>query len=284
MVRTILPLLLAGVLLASGVARAGDDVQGLLDRVLAAYGGAERLQKVKGYRAEGAVQAKIRGATATTTRLFARPGDFRVDVAYVDYTEVRVVLGGKGWRTAQQGIVEVTGPMYDSMALQAARSAIPWILVDNRGKLRPAPAETVDGAALPGFELTLSDSMTLRAWVDPETNLVRKSQSVLASLEMNMEFSTVYADYRPVDGVMFPFREENFAGAAQTGSTILSRFVVDPPEAIEVPASAPMSSPGPLAPGAPNPHGNTNPHAGQGSDPHSANPHSGAAPAIPLPQ
>lgn len=227
------------VCLARDRSAAATDPGTLLDAVVKAYGGADKLQAVKGYKMEGEVQAKIRGSTATTTRTFARPGDLRVDLAYPDHTEVRVMKGGKGWRTGQNGIAEATGPMLDSMSLQAARAAIPWVLQENRSKLKAASTATVDGKELEGLEVALAPTMTLRAWVDPATHYVRKSQSVIASPEINMEFSTIYSDYRRVDGVTFAFHEDNFAGNAQTSSTVITRVTLNPTEAIEVPAFDP---------------------------------------------
>lgn len=271
--RLLASVVLLGAVLAPLAAHAGKadakaDPAALLDAVVKAYGGVERLGKVVGYRMEGAVTATIRGSTATTTRLFRRPDQLRVDLVYPDFTEVRVVKEGRGWRTAQTGIAEVTGPMLDSMALQAARSAIPWVLMDHRAALVPAEPADVDGAKLPGLEVTLSPTTTLRAWVDPATHRVLKTQSVLASPQMSMDFSTLYADFRPVDGVLFAFREENFAGTSKTGSTVITKVVLDPPEAVEVPPFDPSTVPptgNPHAPGG-NPHGGGapggNPHAG----------------------
>lgn len=269
-------LLLGAIALPLASARAGSssttDPIALLDEVLAAYGGADRLEKVKGYRMEGAMQAKTRGATATTTRVFGRPGDFRVDLRYPDFTEVRVVKGGQGWRSGASGINEVKGPMLDSMALQAARAAIPWVLQEHRAKLRPAAPADVEGQELPGVEIALSDALTLRAWVDPKTSMVVRTQSVMASLEMSMEFSTVYSDWRPVDGLVFAFHEENFAGTTHTGSTFITSVTLDPPGGVEVPAFDPSMAP-PVSPGATNPH-----VPGGGGN----NPHGGANPKIPL--
>jgi len=238
--RLLLHLLLMATLLvrlAGARSAAVTDPGALLDAVLKAHGGADKLEAVKGYKMEGSVEAKIRGSIAATTRLFARPGNLRVDLAYPDHTEIRVVKDGKGWRTSQNGIAETTGPMLDSMSLQAARAAIPWVLRDNRSKLKAAAPVTVEGKELEGLELALGPTTTLRAWVDPVTHYVRRSQSVIASPQMNMEFSTIYSDYRSVDGVTFAFHEDNFAGDAPTGSTVITKVTLNPTEAIEVPGS-----------------------------------------------
>jgi hypothetical protein len=238
--RLLLPLVLMATLLvrlAGARSAAVTDPGALLDAVLKAYGGADKLQAVRGYKMEGSVEAKMRGSSAATTRLFARPGNLRVDLAYPDLTEIRVVKDGKGWRTSQNGIAEATGPMLDSMSLQAARAAIPWVLRDNRSKLKAAAPVTMDGKELEGLEVALGPTMILRAWVDPATHYVRRSQSVIASAQMNMEFSTIYSDYRSVDGVIFAFHEENFAGHTPTGSTAITTVTLNPVEAIEVPGS-----------------------------------------------
>jgi hypothetical protein len=46
---------------------------------------------------------------------------------------------------------------------------------------------------------------------------------------MKTNFATDYADFRTVDGVLFPFREANFASNQSTGETVLTKIVVNPP-------------------------------------------------------
>jgi hypothetical protein len=45
---------------------------------------------------------------------------------------------------------------------------------------------------------------------------------------MSTNFATDYADFRLVDGVLFPFREANFASNQSTGETVITKIAVNP--------------------------------------------------------
>ena len=46
---------------------------------------------------------------------------------------------------------------------------------------------------------------------------------------MKTNFATDYADFRTVDGVLFAFREGNFASNQSTGDTVITRVTINPP-------------------------------------------------------
>jgi hypothetical protein len=54
---------------------------------------------------------------------------------------------------------------------------------------------------------------------------------------MPLEFVTTYSDFRKVDGVLVPFREENWANGQTTGETVLRK--VEFPKALPPAAFAP---------------------------------------------
>ena len=47
---------------------------------------------------------------------------------------------------------------------------------------------------------------------------------------MKMEFATDYGDFRPVSGVLVPFREESFAAGQHTASLAVDTVFVNPTE------------------------------------------------------
>jgi hypothetical protein len=53
---------------------------------------------------------------------------------------------------------------------------------------------------------------------------------------MPIPFRTTFADYREVNGVLFPFHEENYASGRHTGTTSVTKIVVNPAAAqLELP-------------------------------------------------
>jgi len=205
-----------------------QDVRELVERVLDAYGGRAALDRVKAYRAEGRVVAVMQGREGPTTRLFQRPNRLRIELRYAVEPELRIVAGARGWRGSEDGVEPASGPMLDAMILQAARAAVPWILMEHAAEARRIEPREHRGRQLVGLEIPLGGGMTLRLWIDPSTRRVEVSQGTLAHHGMGTAFETAYGDFRMVDGVLFAFREENYASGAHTGYTAIERVVLNP--------------------------------------------------------
>jgi hypothetical protein len=199
----------------------------LIDSVLAAHGGKAALGKVKAYRMEGTVSSVMRG-TGALVRTFARPDRLKITLDYPNHPETRILDGGKGWRSDGKGnMAAAEGFLLTSMVLQAARADLPWLLDERRGKLTMiAP---MDGGKLQGLEIPLGAGLTLTVFVDTATGRIVRSAGVLDAPEMKTNFATDYSDFRMVDGVLFSFKEANFASNQFTGDTVITRVTVNPP-------------------------------------------------------
>ena len=199
----------------------------LVDTVLKAYGGKAALDKVKAYRMEGTVASVMRGSGALA-RTFARPDRLKIALDYPDHPETRILDGRKGWRSDGKGNMNpVEDFLLTSMVLQAARADLPWLLDEKRATLKLlAP---MDGGKLQGLEIPLGEGLTLTVYVETASGRLVRSSGVLSTKEMKTNFATDYSDFRTVDGVLFSFREANFASNQSTGDTVITRVVVNPP-------------------------------------------------------
>jgi hypothetical protein len=204
------------------------DAGVMIDRVIAAHGGAEALSAVTGYRMVGELRAVGRSAPIETRREFARPNRLRVEIAYPDAPELRLLDGANGWRKRSGSVQPVSGMLLAAMILQAARADLPWILDARRDSVRVVGPVPRDGRSLVGLEFALGPTMLFRAYVDPETDRVVESLGILLAEGRQVHFVTTYADFRAVEGVVFPFAEENFASGVHTGSTRLLTVEVNP--------------------------------------------------------
>ena len=206
------------------------DAATVIARVIEAYGGRARLEKVKSYRIEGTLTAVRRGnLTVPTSRDFARPSRLRIEIHYPGHPEIRVLDGARGWRTDEQGVTgEATGPFLEAMILQTARAHVPWILAGAADKARRIEPMEHKGTQLIGLEFPLSSILTFRAYVHPSTWRVEISQGLLAHGGMTTHFETYYEDFRTVEGVLFAFREENYASGAHTGWTNVEKVILNP--------------------------------------------------------
>lgn len=219
-------LAVAAVLFAHGL-RAGTPADTLVDQVLKAYGGKEALARVNAYRMEGSVTSVMRGSGALV-RTFSRPDRLRIALDYPGHPELRILDGRRGWRSdGKGGTPAAEGFLLTSMALQAARANLPWLLDERRATLKLlAP---MDGGKLQGVEIGIGEGLTLTVYVETATGRIVRTSGVLATAAMKTNFATTYSDFREVDGVLFPFREGNSASNQSTGDTVITGVVVNPP-------------------------------------------------------
>ncbi len=228
-------MLLAAAAPAASVATAAEaapaSLAPLVAKVLQAYGGREALQRARAVRQEGTVTSSLRGSAGHLLRLYQRPGSLRVEIAYPGHApEVRVVSGG---RVGQGGYGdrdgrEVTGtPMHAAMVLQAARMALPLSLAEEGAQVVDLGTVERGGKSLRALGLAVEKGIQVVTEIDPSTGLVLRSEGAMPGPGgTRIEFATEYADFRRVGGVLFPFREENWARGQHTGATVLSRIEV----------------------------------------------------------
>ena len=74
------------------------------------------------------------------------------------------------------------------------------------------------------LEVAIAPAMTVTMEIDPKTNRVLRSVSKAEGIE----FATTYSDFKSVDGLLFPFSEENFANGTKTATTTLTKVEVNP--------------------------------------------------------
>jgi hypothetical protein len=229
--RSLLPLLAVCICLLAGaplraVEPTATNPAALIERVLGAYGGKAALAKVKAYRMEGTVTSVMRGNGALV-RTFARPDRLKITLDYPNHPEARILDGGKGWRSDGTGnMAPAEGFLLTSMVLQAARADLPWLLEEKRAAIKLlAP---MDGGKLQGLEIPLGAGLTLTIYAEAATGRIVRTAGVLEAPGMKTNFATDYSDFRAIDGVLFSFREANFASNQSTGETVITKVTLNP--------------------------------------------------------
>jgi hypothetical protein len=218
-----LTILAALVFAASAHAQSLDDV---VSNVMKEYGGTPAWQKVTSLRETGTVVPMMRKGDGKVIRFWQKPDKLRFDVTYPTDHEVRVVDGDKGTRNDK----EVTGPSLDAMKLQAARLALPLLLVERRATVHDLG--TKDGIRT--IEIPLPGSLTLTVTIDQKTWHILRSSGKTGELE----FVVDYSDFRRVDGLLFPFAEAGMAQGTPTANTKLDAIEINAPP----PAAAKLST------------------------------------------
>jgi hypothetical protein len=155
-------------------------------------------------------------------RLFARPLKLRVEIGdHPGSNEVRLFDGARGWRNGKPA----AGPASDAMLLQALRLDLPFQLLTHRKSVVEKEPMNYAGKHVRVLELSLTNGLSLTARVDPQTGYILYSAGLSANGPGGpMSFETAYDDFRPVQGVLFAFKETNFAGGVKTADTTLAKI------------------------------------------------------------
>ena len=192
------------------MAALNQSPESLVQKVVDAYGGAAAWRKVASFRETGKVTSAMRSGEGKLDREWQAPDKLRVEIVYPSHTEVRVVDGDRGTQNGK----EATGMGLDAMRLQAARLAIPILMVEKKAALKSAGPNSI--------EIPASGDLTVTIDVDPATGHILKSTGKAEGIE----FSTTYSDFRNVDGLLFAFREANTAQGMATGINEISKVEI----------------------------------------------------------
>ncbi|MFQ5572152.1 MAG: hypothetical protein ACE5G0_20940 [Rhodothermales bacterium] len=204
-----------------------DDVEAFIERLMEAYGGREALAGVQGYRLEASMHAYLHNEDADVVRDVDLGERLEVVIQYPDVAEVRVLEGEAGWRgRSGEDLEPVEEPLLGAMVLQATRANMPWVLdqMKDRARLFFLEGHKVQM----GVEVQVKEGLIFRAYVDPETFLIVQAQSVVQAGAMQIEFETKYSDFREVEGLFFPFHEENYASGSHTATTTVQQVMLKP--------------------------------------------------------
>jgi hypothetical protein len=192
------------------IAALNQPAEDLVQKVVDAYGGATAWQKVASFRETGKVTSAMRSGDGKLDRVWQHPDKLHVEIAYPSHIEVRDVDGDRG----TQNRMKATGVALDAMRLQAARLAIPLLLVEKKPELKSSGPNSI--------EIPVSGDLTVTIDVDPATGHILKSTGKAEGVD----FSTTYSDFRNVDGLLFAFREANTAQGMATGTNEISKVEI----------------------------------------------------------
>jgi photosynthetic reaction center cytochrome c subunit len=197
---------------AMGGTKPGDDkdkpalpaADVLLDKYLAAVGGAEALQKISSRVQKGNLTAF--GGQHFGVDVFSKAPDKRVSVMHLkDGDSVTAFNGQQGWlsvpgRTHMMSAAENDGARID------ADLYLPAHINTMYQKFRVMPGEKIDGHDTYLVVGRSEGQPPLRLYLDQQTGLllrmVRYSETLLGQMPTQVD----YADYRAADGVKLPFR------------------------------------------------------------------------------
>jgi hypothetical protein len=211
----------------TGAPREGATARALLDRVIAAKGGLEKLRALKTIKAlTSATMSSPQGKVeAETTTYLQYPNRVRVETKLPDATTVQIFDGQHAWVRDPSGIHDVPEPMLRGFAESLRRDTISLLVgaVDGTVHARLMPDVRDDkGTVQHALEFSSQGLDPVIMYVAPDTHLITK-QTYLAGGPARPLVEERFSDYRIVDGIQIAY----MAAVQSGGQPIVERRIND---------------------------------------------------------
>ena len=187
----------------------------LLDKVIAAKGGLDKLRGIKTIVAKQTLTNA--GATTETVNYIEYPDRFRIEAAGT----VQGFDGTQAWAKDQNGVVRELPTAREARA-SLRRDVIALLLAAKEGKLatRLLPdVKDAEGHLTHTLELSARDLNPIVLYIDPQTSLVTK-QAFSADGPTFTLVTEEFSDYRPVDGVQIAYKATRSVGDRAVQRTV----------------------------------------------------------------
>jgi hypothetical protein len=175
----------------------------ILEKYLAAVGGAEALQKIKTRVQKGTVDT---GGEQYPIEIYSEGPEKRLSISHASFGESVTAFNGQaGWLTTPRGVHPMSSSERQSARIDA-QLYFPVRLRELYQEFKIVPGETIDGHAT--FLVTASDASTppLRLYFDQQTGLllrlIRYTETPLGRNPLELD----YADYREAGGLKIPYQ------------------------------------------------------------------------------
>jgi outer membrane lipoprotein-sorting protein len=221
--RTPIIALFVAVALAPGSALAADaaySADELIQKHVAARGGAEKLRGIKSIRIEGVTVNSGSGFELATVVVARRPDAVRTELTLQGLTIVRAYDGKEGWAInpfrGRKDPEKLSQDLAKEMAYQADFEG-PLVDYKAKGhKVEYLGVEDVDGTGAHKLKVTRANGDIDTIWLDPDYFLQIRMLEQHRIRGTEVEQESDFGDYEQVDGVYFPFSiDSGDKGAAE---------------------------------------------------------------------
>jgi hypothetical protein len=200
----------------------------IAEKIIAAYGGRDRIAQVASLAAEGRIRALVRGDEGIYRRAQRRDGKLFVDIIYRYSSERRLLDGTRGYRGSPNSMEEVSGPRYLAMVYQYDQLDLPYGLLDNSLTLTELRSDTLNTQAVRVFLCRDRAGNEMEVFVNAENYRIVKCTGTFRMETGVTSLSAEFSDYRIVEGILFPFRVVNFANEQKISETEITGYLINP--------------------------------------------------------
>ena len=232
MIRRNLTLLFAFTLLLA-VAASAQTADEIIKKNTDARGGLQKIKAIKSLKMTGKLTLAGSGVEFPITMQQKRPNTFRMDATFQGQSVIQAYDGETGWQVNPfQGINEPDKLAGDELKDAQEQADIDGALVDYKEKghtVELVGKEDLEGTPAYKLKLTLKTGDVRTVYIDAANYLELKVTAKRKSPGGEQEVDIYRGNYKPVNGVLFPFSiEQKVAGQTQAQIAI-DKIEVDVP-------------------------------------------------------
>jgi outer membrane lipoprotein-sorting protein len=228
--RRLLPLLLA-LLYLPACAQNPPTVDEIIAKNIRARGGSDKLAAIKTIRATYVTEED--GKPVKLVELQKRPNKLRRNISFTGKMIVFAYDGNTAWQSDSSAKGPTPAPA--DLALELKEEAdIDGSLVNYREKgstIELVGKEKSDGLDVYNLKISSKEGQVRNVYLDAKTFLEVKETGFWKQADKRVDYVTVLKDYRPVQGVLFPFVVDQKAGDEENQSTYLKKIELNIPVA-----------------------------------------------------
>ncbi|WP_019990461.1 hypothetical protein [Rudanella lutea] len=203
-------ILLMGAFLMSALTIQAQTADEVIEKYIAARGGADKLKGVKSVRME--TSTSLMGNDIKSVSTIVAGKGMRSDATVMGQTITQAFDGTKGWMVnplaGSNDPQEIPAEMSKSLADQLDLTG-PIVDYKAKGnKVEMLGKEAVDGKDTYKLQLTRPDGTVITHFINTTSYLDQKVTSKTKVNGQDVEGEVYFDDYRAVDGVKFPFLNE----------------------------------------------------------------------------
>jgi outer membrane lipoprotein-sorting protein len=227
--KLVMAVLAAALLSVSAFAQTVDEV---VEKNIKARGGLDKIKAVKAVKMTG--KMKIGAMEAPFTIVNSRPNKIRTDFTIQGMTGTQAYDGSTGWSVMPfMGKKDAEKMSEDELKAVQEDADIDGALVDYKtkgNKVELLGKEDVQGSPAYKLKITMKNGVERTLYIDAESFLEVKAESKRKIQGQDMEGETIIGDYKPVEGIMYPYSlESKLKGKEGMGqSIVIEKIEVNP--------------------------------------------------------
>jgi len=210
-------------------AQTADDV---INKAIAARGGMDKIKSVQALHMDGTISFGEDGEGKLTAE-WKRPGKFRQELVMSGKTMLRITNGSEGWSLNPFAGDTAPRPLAaEEMSLIGEQADFDKPLVDYKAKgnsVEVMGKEQVEGKDAYKLKLTLKNGAVRYEYIDTGSYLETKWNGKIMNGDKEVEFNTMFRDYKTVDGLQFPFTiDTDTVGSDAKQKIVFDKIDVNP--------------------------------------------------------